>query len=176
MSRSKRSVTWRPSSSHRSDPRYIERLLIEPQLGRHGGALSQFGLTSTRLPRDPKIAAKRRPPKRARADIPAHRICAIFGLLPCNKSRLLIDHFVSKREQLIRDVQTECLCGLAVDCEHELRRLDNRKVGRFLALENAPGTSTGGELISFWDSVTTCRSSLRWAFYPQCWAKHRTRG
>jgi len=37
------------------------------------------------------------------------------GLLHRNKSRLLIDHLVSKREQLIRDIQTECLRGFKVD-------------------------------------------------------------
>ena len=37
------------------------------------------------------------------------------GLLRRNKSRLLIGHLVSKREQLIRDIQTECLRGFKVD-------------------------------------------------------------
>ena len=37
------------------------------------------------------------------------------GPLHRNKSRLLIDHLVSKREQLIRDIQTECLRCFKVD-------------------------------------------------------------
>jgi hypothetical protein len=38
---------------------------------------------------------------------------------------MLIDHVVSERKQLIWDIQTECLRGLAVDHELKICRLDN---------------------------------------------------
>jgi len=42
----------------------------------------------------------------------------------------------------LRDRETECLCRIQIDDEIEQRRLDNREVGWFLAVEHSPGIGT----------------------------------
>src|SRR4029079_2247506 len=59
------------------------------------------------------------------------------------KTAPLFDHLVSERKQPVRDVETERLGGLAVDDHLEFRRLRDREVGRFLALEDAAHIDAG---------------------------------
>src|SRR5262249_44861224 len=48
------------------------------------------------------------------------------------------DHLVGEREQIAGDVDADCSSGLEIDHELELGRLQDRQVGRLLALENTP--------------------------------------
>src|SRR6516225_674610 len=48
-----------------------------------------------------------------------------------------LNYLVGNGEQRLGDSQTERLCGLKIDAERELGRLDDRKIGRFLASEDA---------------------------------------
>src|SRR5262245_46892309 len=47
-----------------------------------------------------------------------------------------LDHFVSEREQLVGNLQTERVGGLAIDDQLEFRGLLDREVGRLGALED----------------------------------------
>src|SRR5262249_23380916 len=67
----------------------------------------------------------------------------------------LINHLVSKRQQLIWDIQTEYLCGLSVDYKRKICRLYNREVRRFLALKNPPSINADWSICVYQaDSVT----------------------
>ena len=59
------------------------------------------------------------------------------------KQRLLFDDLVGAREQHRRKVEAERLGSLEIDDEFELGRLQHRKVGRLVALENSANVDTG---------------------------------
>ena len=49
------------------------------------------------------------------------------------------DHLVGGNSQRERNAQTECLCGVEIDRQLELRRLLDGQIGRFGASQDAVG-------------------------------------
>jgi len=55
----------------------------------------------------------------------------------------LLDHLVGGEDELGRNLQAERFCGLAVDDQLELGRLDDRQVGRLGAAQDARRIEAG---------------------------------
>src|SRR5215831_10508099 len=53
-----------------------------------------------------------------------------------------LDHLVGECEQLVWNGEAKRLRGLEIDDKFELRRLQNRQIGRFLPFENAADIDT----------------------------------
>jgi hypothetical protein len=58
-------------------------------------------------------------------------------------SQNLLDQLVSAGEQRGRHGQPQRFCGLQVERQFELGRLDNRQIGRFLTLQDARHVGSG---------------------------------
>src|SRR5262249_20549198 len=62
---------------------------------------------------------------------------AITGREQSQQTAQLFDHLVGKCEQRVRYVEPHRPCGVQIEREHEARRLLDRQVGGFSALEDA---------------------------------------
>src|ERR1051325_10098744 len=54
-----------------------------------------------------------------------------------------LDHLVGAGQERLRNREAECLCGLQIDYQLQLRGLLNRKIGGLLAVENSANVDAG---------------------------------